>query len=272
MYLNRFYLIFAVVLFFLVYSCTSVPKKVETAKPRPAETRESPAVPDEIDKEMKGNVKALPSEEVQAAIPEAVDEEETEESELPREEIKVASLPKEEEKKSLEIFTEILGLVESTEDRETVMPKVEGLYEKIITEYPTAPLAQESYWKLISIYVDEYTPPNYGKAELRYGEFINKYPKSYYRGFIEDTLGNSYYKNSEWNNLLNLTAPAYEKYLESGKQPSASMLFMYSEANYQIGNMQEAEAGYTILADKFSKMIVGIKAKEMLKQIKKSRD
>jgi hypothetical protein len=49
--------------------------------------------------------------------------------------------PKEEEIKSLELFMEILELVESAEDRKSVLPEIEGRYEKIIREYPEAPLA-----------------------------------------------------------------------------------------------------------------------------------
>jgi len=180
--------------------------------------------------------------------------------------------PKEEEIKSLELFMEILELVESAEDRKSVLPEIEGRYEKIIREYPEAPLAQESYWKLITIYVKDYSPPAYDKAEMMYDEFLEKYPQFFFKGFIEDTLGNSYYKNAEWTRLLKLAAPAYREYLDNGKQPRPSMLFMYSEANYHLGNIKEAEEGYKIVAELYPKLIVGIKSKKMLEKVGEKED
>ena len=174
----------------------------------------------------------------------------------------------EEETKSLDLFTQILDLLESTEDRQSVLQQMEELYEEIITEYPNAPLAQESYWKLITIYVENYSPPKYGEAESRYHEFLEKYPKSFFKGFIEDTLGNSYYKHAEWDKLLKLSTPTYQEYVEKGKQPMASLLFMYAEANNNLGNFIEAEKGYKIVIEMFPKLIVGIKSKVMLKKLK----
>ncbi len=180
-------------------------------------------------------------------------------------------VPKEEESKSLELFTEVLDLVESTDDRKSILPKIEDLYDKIISQYPDAPLAIESYWKLITIYVDDYSPPAYDKAESKYQEFLRNYPQSFLKGFIEDTLGNSYYRNAEWNRLLKLSSPSYQEYLEKGSEPRASVLFMYSEANYHLGNIIEAEKGYKIVTKLFPKLIVGIKSKKMLEKIKENR-
>ena len=173
----------------------------------------------------------------------------------------------EEEIKSLEVFTSVLELIESTDDRKSVLPKIEELYDNIIRQYPEAPLAQESYWKLITIYVEDYSPPAYDKAEMKYNEFLKKYPQSHLKGFIEDTLGNSYYKNADWNGLLKLTTPAYQEYLEKGKQPKASMVFMYAEANYNMGNIEEAKKGYEIVSELFPRLIFGINSKKMLEKI-----
>lgn len=182
-------------------------------------------------------------------------------------ETKKPPTPTAEETKSLEVFTSVLELIESTDDRKTVLPQIEELYENIIRDYPEAPLAQESYWKLITIYVEDYSPPAYDKAEIKYNEFQSKYPQSYIKGFIDDTLSNSYYKNSDWDGLLKLTSPVFQEYIEKGKQPRASMMFMYSEANYNLGNIEEAGKGYKIVSDLFPKLIVGIKSKQMLEKI-----
>jgi tetratricopeptide (TPR) repeat protein len=193
--------------------------------------------------------------------------EKAEEIMLPPGETKPAPTPTAEETKSLKLFTSVLELIESTDDRKSVLPKIEELYENIIREYPEAPLAQESYWKLITMYVEDYSPPAYDKAEIKYEEFVKNYPQSYIKGFIDDTLSNSYYKTADWNRLLKLSSLVYQEYLEKGKQPRASMMFMYSEANYNLGNIDEAAKGYNIVSKLFPKLIAGIKSKQMLEKI-----
>ncbi|HDH10981.1 MAG TPA: hypothetical protein ENG83_02035 [Nitrospirae bacterium] len=182
---------------------------------------------------------------------------------------KKAYVPTKEEKESLKIFTEILELINSTSDRRSVLPQVEKLYTKIIREYPDAPLVHESYWKLITIYVQDYSPPAYEKAEPLYNEFVEKYPGSVFKGFISETLGRSYYKNAEWDKLLKLCAPVFRDYVEKGKKTKASLIFMYSEANYNLGNFREAEKGYRIVAEKFPALNEGAKSRLMLEKIGK---
>lgn len=207
-----------------------------------------------------------------AAAPKKVEIEEAKEVEPSPVEVQKAPVHKEEEVKSLELFTEVLDLVESSDDRKTVLPQIEELYSKIIEQYPTAPLAQESYWKLITIYVEDYSPPEYDKAEAMYYEFIEKYPQSFIKGFIEDKIGNSYYKNKEWERLLKLTAPVYQEYIDSGVQPRASMMFMYAESQYNLGNTEEAEKVYKMTEKLFPKLIVGIKSRKMIEKIEKNKD
>ena len=182
-------------------------------------------------------------------------------------EIKISPTPTAEEIKSLEVFTDVLELIELTDDKKSVLPKIEELYENIIRDYPEAPLAQESYWKLITIYVEDYFPPAYDKAEIKYNDFIEKYPQSHIKGYIDDTLSNSYYKNAYWNGLLKLTSPVYHTYLEKETQPRASMMFMYAEANFNLGNIEEAGKGYKLVSELFPKLIVGIKSKQLLEKI-----
>jgi len=201
-----------------------------------------------------------------ASVPKKTDTENNTEIKPPAE-TKTAPVPTVEESKSLEVFTSVLDLIESTDDRKSVLPQIEELYENIIRDYPEAPLAQESYWKLITIYVEDYSPPAYDKAEVKYNEFQQKYPQSYIKGFIDDTLSNSYYKNADWNGLLKLTTPVYQEYLEKGKQPRPSMMFMYAEANYNLGNIEEAGNSYKIVSELFPKLIVGIKSKQMIEKI-----
>lgn len=207
-----------------------------------------------------------------ATAPQKIETEKPIEVIAPPAETKDVPAPKEEESKSLELFTEVLELVESTDDRKSLLPKIEELYDKIIRQYPEAPLAKESYWKLITIYVEDYSPPDYDRAEMKYNEFLEKYPQSFLEGFIKDTLGNSYYKNAEWNRLLKLSTPAYQEYIEKGREPRASMIFMYSEAKYNLGNIEEAEKGYRIVTKLFPKLIFGIKSKKMIEKIENDRN
>jgi tetratricopeptide (TPR) repeat protein len=177
--------------------------------------------------------------------------------------------PTAEETKSLNVFSEVLELIESSGDRKSVLPQVENLYMKIIKEHHDAPLAQESYWRLIAIYVDDYSPPAYEKAEPLYREFLKEYPGSPFRGFIEETLGKSYYKNAQWEKLLDVSAPAFKGYTEEGKRPKPSLMFMYAEANFNLGSFAEAEKDYRIFLEAFPKVIESMKAKKRLEEIRR---
>lgn len=189
-----------------------------------------------------------------------------------RVEKKKAYAPTMQERESLKVFGEILDVIESTSDRKSILPKIEELYGRIIREYPEAPLAQESYWKLLTIYVEEYSPPAYEKAETLYNDFISSHPKSILKGFMVETLGKSYYKNTRWDQLLEISAPVFREYIEQKKKTPASILFMYSEANYNLGNIAEAEKGYEIVAGRFPKLHEGKKSKSMLEKIKKGQE
>jgi hypothetical protein len=83
---------------------------------------------------------------------------------------------------------DISDTVESREIRKTVLPRIEEIYERIIRDFPDTPLAQESYVKLITIYLEEYEPPAYGKASHAYNEFSKNYPRSFLHDLIRDKL------------------------------------------------------------------------------------
>ncbi len=177
--------------------------------------------------------------------------------------------PAEQDARALVAFNEILTISQSSDSRWAALPQIEEKYNEIITKYPEASLAQESYWRLIAIYVNDYNPPAYDRAEALYSEFLKKYPQSDLRGFVDETLGISYYKNAEWDKLLKVCLPSYQKYIEEGKRPRPSLLFMYSEANFNLGNFPEAEKGYKILIDMFPRLNESVKAKARLEEIKK---
>ncbi|MBI5665273.1 MAG: hypothetical protein HZC49_09380, partial [Nitrospirae bacterium] len=60
-----------------------------------------------------------------AAAPKKTETGKAEEIKPPQAETKMAPAPTLEETKSLELFTSVLELIESTDDRKTVLPKIE---------------------------------------------------------------------------------------------------------------------------------------------------
>jgi tetratricopeptide (TPR) repeat protein len=178
--------------------------------------------------------------------------------------------PTEEEKKAYEIFEQILNLTE-TSDIQTVLPQIEELYLKIIKEYPDLALAQESYWRLISLYVEKTIPPDYEKAENSYKEFLEKYPESPIKYLIIDTLSKSYYKIGKWDKLLNLNSPVVKEYEEKGKLQSPEPMFMYAEAKYNLGDLTEAEKAYKLLIELFPKSNRVATSKARLEEIEKRK-
>jgi hypothetical protein len=186
----------------------------------------------------------------------------------PPEAVKKEPTRTENEKKSLETFAEILHITRSTNDRQSILPRIESLYTQIINDYPETPLAQESYWRLITICLNDYSPPDYEKATALYKAFIRKFTHSSVRRFIEDDMGRSYMKHDEWNRLLTLSAPAYRKYIDEGIVPRPSLIYMYAEANFALGNVYEAEKAYEAVTDMFPGLHVGRKSAKRLEKIR----
>jgi outer membrane protein assembly factor BamD (BamD/ComL family) len=199
-----------------------------------------------------------------AALRPAAPQAKTEEK--PPEETKKPLTPAEQGEKAFNLFTEILSFTE-TGDREAALPKMEATYLKIIAEYPDTPLAQESYWRLISIYVNDYTPPLYEKAEPLYYEFLKKYPGSGMKVPVEDTLSQSYHKNAKWDRLLALHAPAVDEYSEKGKIATPEPLFMYAEAKLHTGNVEDAEKYYKAVISAFPNSFRAAISKKRLEDI-----
>jgi outer membrane protein assembly factor BamD (BamD/ComL family) len=167
-----------------------------------------------------------------------------------------------------ELFEEILVLTE-TADMKDAFPKIESLYLKIINEYPDTALAQECYWRLVILYVEKSIPPQFEKAEKTYAEFLTKYPQSVIKYLIEDTLSKSYYDKGKWENLLELNLSAVEAFYETGKLSNPASLFMYAEAQFNLGDLGAAEKAYKSLIESFPKSRMTTTAKQRLEEIKK---
>jgi TolA-binding protein len=162
------------------------------------------------------------------------------------------TVPIEEQERLAEIkFEEILLVSQSSKDKNVIYPKMEKLYLELAENYPDAPLAQESYFKLIELYVRRHIPPQYDKAEEVYNRFTRDYPRSPVKNLVERTLGIMYYKDKKWESLLKLTTPLFMNFVEKGERPQPFMLFSYSESNFQLRNFDEAERGFKILLEEF---------------------
>lgn len=172
-----------------------------------------------------------------------------------------------EQRETLDIFEQILEIYENAENKQAAAQKAEVLYARIIYEYPDTPLAQESYWKLITVAVRDYSPPDYRKAETYYSEFIKKYPDSVLKNAVEQTLINSYVKNAEWERLLKFCTPAFIEFKETGNEPTPLVLFMYSNANYRLGNIINAKEGFKAALKLYPNISYGKMAKKRLEEI-----
>jgi tetratricopeptide (TPR) repeat protein len=179
--------------------------------------------------------------------------------------------PTESEINSLKIFNQIYRLTRSSRDRSAVLPEIEALYLKIITEYPDAPLAQESYWRLMTLYMRDYSPPAFDRAETLYAGFLQGKENPAIRGLLVETLGKGYYRYARWEELLSTTAIELKEYREDGEKPRPSLVFLNAEAYYNLGNMEEAEKGYRMLAEVFPQSSEGKMAKKRLEEIRNKR-
>ncbi len=176
-------------------------------------------------------------------------------------------LPREEqEKKALDAFNKILELTE-TGSREEILPRLENAYLDIIKNYPEAPLAQESYWRLIVIYTREYNPPKTEEAETAYKNFINSYPDSPFKNEIDETMVRFYYTQKFWDKLLNIKIPYIKEYVKTGELRTPVHLFYYSEAKYGLGDYKEAEKGFRTIITLFPQSSEASIAKKRLEEI-----
>lgn len=173
---------------------------------------------------------------------------------------------------TLDIFTQILEIYENAASRQEAAQKAEVLYARIINEYPQTPLAQESYWKLITLTVRDFSPPDFEKAEKLYNEFMVKYPGSILKNAVQQTLIQSYNRYAEWGRMIKLCAPAFMEYKKGSKEPAPLILYMYAEANYRLGNIAEAEEGYKATLKLYPKISYAMKAKKRLDEIGKKEE
>ncbi len=172
--------------------------------------------------------------------------------------------------KAMEVFGKIRRLMENS-DRMAVLPQVEAGYREIITNYPLASISQEAHWRLMLVYLTDYTPPAFDRAEELYAAFNRRYPGSNNKGLMDDSLLNSYYIYGKWERIIRFLIPTIKTFIETGKLSRPLDMFMYAEAKRNTGDFTEAEKGYKIVTALFPDSKESALSKERLDEIRKIR-
>ncbi len=179
-----------------------------------------------------------------------------------------AALSAEEQNRAaFKAFEKILELTEA-EDRKTVLPEMETVYREIIEKYPLASLAQESHLRLMMLYLNDFSPRVYDRAEAVWEHFVKTYPDSKLRNIMDRTLAEAYYKDSKWDKLLRFFTPSIKKSIASNSFPRVFDIFMYAEAKFGLNDMVEAEKGFKIVTSLFPETVESKYALKRLEEIR----
>jgi len=164
---------------------------------------------------------------------------------------KKATLPLDEQKRlAFDVFNEILT-VSQGEDRFANLDRMTSLYLKIVNEYPDAPLAQESFLRLVSMFLRDYDPPREDEALALYEYFLKRYPGSPLKNAVENTVSRYYYGTSQWKKLKDFVSPHIRRFVETGDLKTPVHLFFFTEAKFHLGDYREAYKGYRIIQKRF---------------------
>jgi hypothetical protein len=155
--------------------------------------------------------------------------------------------------------------------KHNMLPELEESYRDVISRYPEAYLAQESYWRLVEMNLINYNPPRLDKAEQIRNEFLAKYPNSRMTRIIDDSLVRFYHRKKYWKRLLNICSYYARKYMETKKLESPLFMFYYAEAKLNLKDFVEAEKAYRIVTRLFPGSHEARIAKEQIREIKMSQ-
>lgn len=155
--------------------------------------------------------------------------------------------------------------------KRNVLPEMEESYRNVIARYPDAYLAQESYWWLILMNLEDYYPPRIERAEKYYEEFLKKYPDSSVKLLLDDTLARFYYRSNIWDRLLKICSSYVRKYTETGELRTPMFMFFYSEAKFRLNDLKEAKKGYKIVVRRFPDSTEASLSRQRLEEIEGSK-
>jgi hypothetical protein len=167
---------------------------------------------------------------------------------------------------------EFIKIYELTQekDRSANLEKIISKYYLIINQYPDAPLAEESYWHLIQLMLDDFKPPRKDKAVELFDTFAANYPDSPFKNIIADTLMRFYYRNQFWDDLLKMTAPYINETNTTAALKMPVPIFFYAEAAFHLADLQEATRGYDLIINSFPDTRMARIAKERMRDIRQS--
>jgi len=153
-------------------------------------------------------------------------------------------------------------------DRSANLEQIINLYYLIINQYPDAPLAEESYWHLIGIMLNDFQPAKKSEALELYNAFINNYPDSLLKNVIADTLMRFYYRNKLWDDLRIMTAPYITEIKSIAALETPVPIFLYAEATFHLAGLQEASRWYELIINFFPDSLMARIAKVRMRDSK----
>ena len=171
----------------------------------------------------------------------------------------------EQNSKTLEALQEISKF--SAGARKTMLPRIEAAYIDIINTYPDSQMVYECYHRLMLIYLTEYVPPAFEKAESLRDTFAGRYSDASARNLIDDTLADAYYSNGEWTKLMRLYTSSIKRFIELWNVIRPRDMFLYAEAKFHLGDIDEARKGYNIVTFYFPNSAESPLAKKRMEEI-----
>jgi TolA-binding protein len=158
---------------------------------------------------------------------------------------------KEQEEKAMQLFTQVL---EDTREltRPDAMPIIKKGFYETIEKYPDSFLAEESYYRLMTINLREVYPPKEEEAEEIYREYFKNYKNPRIGMTMTSDLARFYYDYQRWEKLAKFTTPFMREYVKSGKYGDTVFIFLYTEAKFYLKDYEEARKGYQIMKKNFA--------------------
>jgi len=152
----------------------------------------------------------------------------------------------EQEEKAMERFKTLLDETREL-DRSDAMPLILEGYREVMDKYPDSFLAEESYFRMMTIALHEVYPPKEEEAENLYNEYFRRYKHPQMGMAMNGELARYYYKEMKWEKLAKFTTPFMREYVKSGKYGDTVFLFLYTEAKFHLKDYDEARKGYQII-------------------------
>ncbi len=166
--------------------------------------------------------------------------------------------------KTLDALQELSRL--SGDPRKTMRAR-EAAYIDLINKYPDSQWAYECYNRLMLIYLTEYAPPAFDKAEAVRERFVKKYAGSSAGNLLDDTLADAYHRNGEWTKLIKLYTTSIKRFVELWNVIRPRDMFLYAEAKFHLGDRDEARKGYNIIIFYFPNSPESTPARNRLEEI-----